>query len=887
MGVAVHHSRTVPNAEGTTYTHHTAGHDPAAYPGRMDLFEREGPLQRLGELVEQAGEGEGRISLIRGEAGIGKTSVARALTHKVADQAHVLWGSCDDLLAPRPLGPIIDMSFEEPRLADALSADDPNSVLSTMMELFTRALRPTVAVFEDVHWADGATLDLITSLGRRIDRTHTLLVMTFREKIPSSHQLGVVLGDLPKSFVENIELEPLSQEAVHRLAGDEDLANRVWDLSNGNPFLVTELLRHTQDEVSTSVMDTINSQVMRLTAKGERLVKLTSVVPGRLELGLLDEIDPGLRESIGEAEDAGLLELTADALTFRHELARTAVESALTEPLRRELHLQMLAAGKRFELDSARLAHHARLAADTDAIVRWLPDAARQAAARQSHREVIVLMKALEPHLEMIPIDLRADLMELWAAEEEFADGEGLHHAMAAIALRRQLGDASGVGIGLVRASRSAWSGADFVGAAELAEEAVDVLEHVGGEGLALAYAQLARVALQNLDGELGLRYSEQALALAPDPSQARALALTTAGICNNLMSYPDGSEMLVEAVEIADSLGLAWELQRARGNLIETALSAKDIERAQRLNESALASIDHDIGGSVWHVGLDASISVAIGDYEAAEPTLNELVNSDRLPASVRWYSEGTLADLLVRRGSAEAGLAVNRLWDRAHTFGQIQDLVHAATVSAEYHWVFRQRDDLAAEQSLEIFEHTTAGRNQWAISEHALWLWLDGHLDAIPDEAAPPVRWLGDNQWERAAEWFADRGVPFEHAVALSLGGPDARLEALRVAQRIGARALAARLRNELRADGVTAIPRGPRQATRGSPLGLTPRQDEVLTLLAEGLANAEIADRLFISLRTVENHVSAILAKLGVTNRDEALVVAVEAGELQSGT
>jgi len=178
-------------------------------------------------------------------------------------------------------------------------------------------------------------------------------------------------------------------------------------------------------------------------------------------------------------------------------------------------------------------------------------------------------------------------------------------------------------------------------------------------------------------------------------------------------------------------------------------------------------------------------------------------------------------------------------------------------------------------------------AGRDQWAIGEHALWLWLDGHLDAIPDEAPAPVRWLGDNQWERAADWFSVRGVPYEHAVALSLGGPDARLEALRIAQLIGARALAARLREELRADGATGIPRGPRRATMSSPLGLTQRQDEVLALLAEGLANAEIADRLFISLRTVENHVSAILAKLGVANREEAVAVAVEAGGLRSAT
>ena len=289
---------------------------------------------------------------------------------------------------------------------------------------------------------------------------------------------------------------------------------------------------------------------------------------------------------------------------------RQAVESTLPEALRRELHLQALGAGERLELDSARLAHHARLAVDVDAMVRWLPDAARQAAARQSHREVIAFMRALEPHLEELPIDERADLLELWAAEEQFADGAGLQQAMAAVALRKQIGDTAGMGIGLVRASRSAWAGADFVRAAELAEEAADVLRVDGGEDLAFAYAQLARVAAQNLDRELSLQYSGQALDLAPRPSRARALALTIAGACRNIMSYPDGSEMLVEAADIAESLGLGWELQRAEGNLIETALSAKDVELAQRLNERALTSVDLDIGTSAWHIMMAARIS-------------------------------------------------------------------------------------------------------------------------------------------------------------------------------------------------------------------------------------------------------------------------------------
>ncbi len=551
------------------------------------------------------------------------------------------------------------------------------------------------------------------------------------------------------------------------------------------------------------------------------------------------------------------------------------------------MHLQVLAAGERFGLDSARLAHHARLAADVDAIVRWLPDAARHAADKLSHREVITLMKALEPHLELLPIEVRADLLDLWAAEEQFTEGGGLHHALAAVALRRQLDDATGVGIGLVRASRSAWAGADFDRAGELAREAVDVLGPRGGEGLALAYAQLARVAAQNLDRETSLLYAERAMTLAPAPSQARALALIAAGACKNLMCYPDGTENLLAAADIAESLGLPWELQRARANLIETALAAKDVQRARRLNERASTSLDYDIGTNLWHVLMEARISSATGAYTTAERILRELLDGDRLETAMRFFSEAALTEVLVRRGAAEAGSAVKRFWDLTESIGQTQDLVQAATVSAEYHWVFRQQDDLAAARSVEVFEHTKAGREQWAIGEHALWLWLDGHLDAIPDQAAPPVKWLGDGQWERAAEWFAARSAPYEHAVALSRGGSDARLEALRVAQRIGARALEARLRSELRAEGVAGIPRGPRRPTRDNPLGLTRRQSEVLTLLSQRLANAEIAERLFLSLRTVENHVSAILAKLGAANREEALTIAVEAGELRSET
>lgn len=839
----------------------------------MDLLEREAVLHRLEGLVARAQAGEGRVVLIRGEAGIGKTSVVRALTELVGHDAHVLWGSSDDLLTPRPLGPLLDMAFDEPDLRDALEADDPNHVLTTLMDLFTRALRPTVAIFEDVHWADAATLDLLTSVGRRIDRTHTLLVMTVRDNFPVNHPLSKVLGDLPRDNVENIELEPLSREAVSRLAGDDRLADRVWKLSRGNPFFVTETLRHPQDDVSRSVVDAIAAQVARLTAKGERLVKLASVVPGRIDLALLDEIDPSLREVIGEADDLRLLSLTGDSLAFRHELARTAVESTLNEPLRRELHLEMLAGGDRLGLDPVLLAHHARHASDVEMMLRFLPDAAREAAASQSHREAVMLLEDLEPHLHLLPTDQQADLVELWATEEQYVTGGGLHHAIAAVEMRRQLGDPARTGASLLIASRCAWETGDFARGAELSEQAVTVLEDVGGEDLALAYAQLSRSVVQNLDRTRALDYAERALALTPHPGKARALALTVAGICRNLSSYPEGVEMLIEAAEIAESLGLTWELQRARGNLVQTALEAKDVGRARQVNETALASIDEVEGVFAQHLMMGALISIAAGEYEDAAVIFDDMEQSDRVPASLRWFLDSDRTELLVRRGDPQAGLAVERLRKGAESVGQMQDRAWAARVSAEYLWGFQKRDDRATEQNLEVYAEISKEVDRWDLAELALWLWLDGHLEALPDRVPEPLRWLGEGEWDRSARWFEERGVPFERAVALSLGDTDARLEALRIAQDIGARALAARFRNELREAGASGIPRGPRRATRESPLGLTARQEEVLALLAEGLSNAEIAHRLFISLRTVENHVSAILGRLGVANRDQA--------------
>ena len=147
---------------------------------------------------------------------------------------------------------------------------------------------------------------------------------------------------------------------------------------------------------------------------------------------------------------------------------------------------------------------------------------------------------------------------------------------------------------------------------------------------------------------------------------------------------------------------------------------------------------------------------------------------------------------------------------------------------------------------------------------------------FDGCPEPWAAGLR--GD--WRAAADGWAAAGDPYEQALELaSSGEPEPMLDGLRILDGLGAVA-ATGVRGRLRELGVRA-PRGPRSSTRANPAGLTERQLVVLGLVSEGMTNAEIADRLVVSVRTVDHHVAAVLAKLGVRSRRDAAAAASELG------
>src|SRR5258708_11090432 len=160
----------------------------------------------------------------------------------------------------------------------------------------------------------------------------------------------------------------------------------------------------------------------------------------------------------------------------------------------------------------------------------------------------------------------------------------------------------------------------------------------------------------------------------------------------------------------------------------------------------------------------------------------------------------------------------------------------------------------------------------------ELAVWLWRVKALDGQPPEdIAEPYALEICGDWRAAAGAWKSVGCPYEHASLLAWYGTEAdQRQALASLEQLGARPAAQALRRQMRVQGVRRIPRGARTSTRGHPFGLTRREAEILALLAEGLRNATIARRLFVAPKTIEHHISAILAKLGVSSRAAAVAL-----------
>jgi DNA-binding CsgD family transcriptional regulator len=235
-------------------------------------------------------------------------------------------------------------------------------------------------------------------------------------------------------------------------------------------------------------------------------------------------------------------------------------------------------------------------------------------------------------------------------------------------------------------------------------------------------------------------------------------------------------------------------------------------------------------------------------------------------------------LAYVRLRRGDPGVEGLLDEERDLALATGALERIAPMAAARAEWRWL--QGDHAGCVAEAEVgFRLALNHKNMWHLGEAAIWLWRGGELRQAPAGRPVPYALEIAGHWRAAADAWEQLGCPYEQALALLDGDEAALREALAIFERLGARPAAEMTRKRLRQTGVRGLPRGPMPATQANPYGLTPRQLEILLLLAQGLHNGEIAARLSTTPKTVEHHVSAILAKLQARTRVEAVSVAYE--------
>jgi len=864
----------------------------------MRVMERSTVVSTLVEYGQTCRDGEGRLVLVSGEAGIGKSTVLEQFALGVP-KARWLLAGCDGLSTPRPLGPLFD-------IAEQLGGDllDACRVGAARDDLFAILLREldlpgtlTVLAIEDIHWADESTLDLIRYLGRRIRDVSVLVIVTYRDdELAPQDPLRLVLGDVAtQRTTRRVSVAPLSEAAVRVLAADSNRdPAELFRLTGGNPFFLTEIVHAAGENVPPSARDAVLARIARLSDDARQTVQAAALIGTHIDAELLVAVTVASPDVLDELVSSGVLVSDNATLRFRHEITRLAVDQHIPGHRRRPIHVAVLVALQAAGCaDDARLAYHAEGAGDGESVLRFATRAAARAADLAAHREAAAQYeRALRFSQDAAPAVV-ADLYDRLGSEDALIDRWPTAAATLALGLQlwRQVGDPLREGDTIRRLSRTMWRLCRGQEATTYAAAAITTLEPLGPSAeLAWAYANLAHHQLghANFADSIATARRTQDLATRFDLPAALSDALNTEACGLRYSGGRGWEEILQRALAVALAAGSDEQAGRAYTNLNEVYLTSMRFPEAERYyNDGAAFCDDHDISTFLSCLRGRRTVALAAtGQWDEVITMGLPLLRAGIASPINRISPSVGVGTVLARRGEGSAWALLDDAVGAAADTGEPAWIAFARLGRVEAYWLDGQTAQVATE--LAAVHSDALSCDDWVRGALAVWLRRTGVDLPVPEQITGPYALTLAGDFDAAEQAWTELGCPYDAALALFDSGTEAGLrEALRRFESLGADAAVQLTRREMRRLDMRSIPAGTRAATRAHPRGLTPRENDVLELICGGHTNAEIGARLFISTKTVDHHVSAVLAKLGVPTRGDAAAEAERLGLMPVAT
>ncbi|MPY34766.1 AAA family ATPase [Streptomyces adustus] len=853
----------------------------------MVLLERESVLQDLAGHLQTATGGPGQMALVRGEAGIGKTTVVQHLIRVVPPHVRVLISACDPLVTPRPLGPLIDLAPEldtavGTALSEALTGlGRPGEVFECLLADLSG--QPSLLVIEDVHWADEATTDLLRYLARRLPDLPALIVATYRDdEIGPTHPLTGLLGTLAGyRWVSRHTLDPLSREAVAQLATGHTLdAEELYRVSAGNPFLVTEILCSPSENVPATVREAVAGRLVGLSDLERKVTDALAVMGHRASLPLVASVIPDIDSALEGVLACGILCTNGQTIEFRHELGRLAVLEAVPGYRRLLVHRQVLEAMRHGPVatdDLTLLADHAEAADDPAAVLEYAPRAAAHAAALGSYREAAAQYTRALRYADSLPLDKRAGLWEGHSLSCFLARqlDESIASRRTAVRMRHALGDGQREGEDLRWLSYMLWPAGKSVEAREAGLEAVRLLEKFGPSAeLAAAYLNMSMfAAYDHEEAAVADCHARKAMAVGRRPGDA--------GAALQAQFHPAAARMLCEGsgweeCEQAVCSAMAQNLTLDAGFLAllmcwYTLIQHDDARASAAVQRSQTYCREHELLTYLHCTkAMDSWRLLNRGSWKQALDAAHEVLSHPLSPPIDQAIASTVLALVRARGGEPDAGAALEQA---AHFVDRncLIDLGIGWEGRVETAWLAGE-DDRARTEARDGLAALAGRSHPWLSGALACWIRRTGGTPPPAPAAEPYALELAGDATSAAARWD-ELGCPYDAALARLSGDAPTLRRALTDFEALGARPAAARTRALMRIRGIRPVRSGPRAATRANPHGLTNREMDVFKLLGEGLSDADIAARLYITPKTAGHHVGAVLAKLGVHTRHEA--------------